>query len=65
VLPVAARVGATPRRGGGPLIAQGGARDAWTARMAPAGADGCQTGGGGADARGDVAKGKRESKREG
>jgi hypothetical protein len=40
-LPVAARVGATPRRGGGPLIAHGGARDAWTARMAPAGADGC------------------------
>jgi hypothetical protein len=40
-LPVAARVGATLRRGGGPLIAHGGARDAWTARMAPAGADGC------------------------
>jgi hypothetical protein len=44
-LPAAARVGATPRRGGGPLIAHGGARDAWTARMAPAGADGCQAGG--------------------
>jgi hypothetical protein len=40
-LPMAARVGATPRRGGGLLIAHGGARDAWTARMALAGADDC------------------------
>jgi hypothetical protein len=40
-LPVAARVGAALRRGGGLLIGQGGALDAWTARMAPAGSDGC------------------------
>jgi hypothetical protein len=34
---VAARVGAALRRGGGLLIGQGRALDAWTARMAPAG----------------------------
>jgi hypothetical protein len=38
--PAAARVAATPWCGGGPLIVHGGTRDAWTARIAPAGVDG-------------------------
>jgi hypothetical protein len=58
-LPVAARVGAAPRRGGGLLIGQGGARDAWTARMAPAGSDGCQAGGAARKAVATTEKGKK------
>jgi hypothetical protein len=53
--PAAARVEATPWRGGGPLIVHGGTRDAWTARIAPAGADGWQASGA-ALMLGDVAK---------
>jgi hypothetical protein len=59
-LPVAARVGAALRRGGGLLIGHGGARDAWTAWMAPAGSDGCQAGGAALMAVATSQKGKRE-----
>jgi hypothetical protein len=59
-LPVAARVGAAPRRGGGLLIGHGEARDAWTARMAPAGSDGCHAGGAARKAVATSQKGKRE-----
>jgi hypothetical protein len=60
-LPVAARVGAALRRGGGLLIGQGGAQDAWTARMAPAGSDGCQARG----RRGRLWRRRKRGKREG
>jgi hypothetical protein len=53
--PAAARVAASPWRGGGPLIVHGGTRDAWTARIAPAGADGWRASGA-ALSSGDVAK---------
>jgi hypothetical protein len=56
---VAARVGAAPRRGGGLLIGHGGARDAWMARMAPAGSDGCQAGGAARKAVATSAKGEK------
>jgi hypothetical protein len=62
--PAAARVAATPWRGGGPLIVHGGTRDAWTARIAPAGADGWRASGA-ALMPGDVAKRKGKSKRKG
>jgi hypothetical protein len=55
---VAARVGAALRRGGSLLIGQGRALDAWTARMAPAGSDGCQAGGGAEGCGGDGKGGK-------
>jgi hypothetical protein len=64
ISPAAARVAATPWCGGGPLIVHGGTRDAWTARIAPAGVDGWRASGA-ALSSGDVAKRKGEKQKEG